>query len=413
MIAASTVILWAGLNSLLSVAIEYCASSTVLFAASNELACYEQSGTNAQDTHDPVLFFDRLHQTFELLNRIALPAYRDHFRDDPEKLAVIGYYAGRLATDRNLRHELPDASTLDASTEPDAARAKLMRAALAELRAGRAVDAEVHLKELGVEPHIELQRVDASMPANTARCPLYDADLLYAHRELWRLKTGRPAPDQPASGAQSIAEQHDAIRAARQQAGDSELSLRKFLDKHRRLIWGLAWSYRCRGIELGADADASRVCFLRAWTIGDALFPASDRGRIDRFDPVFLAELGDIYARLGRFDLMLRYIYCDDGLPARYEMARPVAELARVAEAIRLTRVDGTDDLPLEKQMPETVAQILFERPVAVQPSPIASRVARPGSAKNAHIGWILLASGACLIGGAVVWRFVRVARRA
>jgi hypothetical protein len=398
---ASTIILLCSLNS-----------SSACDAVDDRAIPQGSSGRAAE--FDNVLFLDRLHQTFLLLIQVALPAYREHFRDEPDKLAVVQYYTKRLTEVLDDRSTvLPSPPRSDEAIGSDAPRDVLMLAALAELHAGRSDSAERHLKALGVEPHAELQRIDDSMPTSTARCPLYDPELLSAHRQLWQLKTGRPAPTAPSDVSHVLKQQHAAVQSLRQQVDDSELSMRKFLDKHRRVIWELGWMYRCRGMELVADPDAARVCFLRAWTIGDALFPVSERGRIDRFDPVFLAELGDVYARLGRYDLMLRYIYCDEGLSARFEMAKPVAELARVAESVRLARAEGSTDLPLEKQLPETVSQILFEQPVVNQPNPVSTNVARPAPEQgNTNVGWILLASGACLIGGAITWRLVRMSRR-
>jgi hypothetical protein len=372
------------------------------------------SDTVREAEFDEIVFFDRLHQTFLLLNQVALPAYLEHFSGEPDKLTIVQYYMDRLA--EVLKGESIDNESssrlVDGSLEADTPRCVWMRAALAELRAGRTGSAEHHLSILGAEPQAELRRLDGSAAASTARCPLYDPELLAAHCRLWQLKTGRQATAAPSNVMQSLTKQHVAIQTMRRQPGESDLSLRKFLDKHRRLVWELGWAYRCRGLELVADATAARTCFLRAWTIGDALFPVSERGRIDRFDPIFLAELGDVYARLGRYDLMLRYIYCDGGLPGRHEMARPVADLARVAESVRLVHADESSELPLEKELPETVSQILFEQPVASQPNPVTSQATPRVQSHGLSLGWILVTAGGCLVCGAIAWRIVRLARR-
>jgi hypothetical protein len=178
-------------------------------------------------------------------------------------------------------------------------------------------------------------------------------------------------------------------------------------------VWKLAWSYRCRGVDMDVDSpDAARGCFLRAWAIGDALFPASERGRTERFDPVFLAELGDIYARLERYDLMLRYIYCDEGLPARIELARPVAEMARVAESIRLVRDDGSSAMQLGDVLPETVSQILFDRSVAAPTDTRAAQLGNTGPVRRINLGWVFVAVGAGVVCMTTLWGILRAARR-
>jgi hypothetical protein len=373
------------------------------------------TGDDTGEMHE-ILLLDRLHQTFLLLNQVAIPAYIEHFRGEPENLAVVQYYAERLrAVTNGEAPKLPVAAPIPkgASSELHTPRNVWMRAALSELRKGATDIAEHHLKVLGAQPHGELRRADETRQANTARCVLYDPELFWAHRRLWELKTGHTAQVVPANVSQAIDQGHAAIRSLRDQSGERELSLRKFLDKHRHAASRLAWLYRCRGMELDRHPHAARTCFLRAWAIADALFPASERGRLDRFDPVFLAELGDVYARLERFDLMLRYIYCDEGLPARYELARPVAELARVAESVRLGRADKTTAAHEEQELPETVSQILFDQPVVTPSKPRPAQVVgNIETSGRVDLGWVFVVVGGCLVCTAIAWGIVRVARR-
>jgi hypothetical protein len=362
-----------------------------------------------------VNFYDRLHQTFLKLNDVVIPAYVDHFRDEPEKLAVVRYYADRLGevhkrSALSVREpaEIQPSSAggaLDESAPPDV----WMRSALAQAHGSNADVLAYQLGVLGSRAHAVLQRADESGDeARTARCPLFDAELLWAHRRLWELKTGRPAPAAPQNLRDAIAARHAAIVGTRQLPEKAELSLRRFLDQERQTVWELAWLYRCLGVEQerADDERAARQSYLRAWAIGDALFPAAERGRLERFDPLFLAELGDVYARLGRFDLMLRYMYSENGLPARYEMARPVAELARVAESVRLARPGERPSEDLAETFPETVSQILFEQAVAPDAGGRVVASTEPPSRLGAYV---VTGIGLTLLLGAAA---VAVARR-
>ena len=109
---------------------------------------------------------------------------------------------------------------------------------------------------------------------------------------------------------------------------------------------------------------------------------------------------------------MLRYMYSDQGLPARYDMAKPIAELARVAEALRLGRSDDTSAVDVDEVLPETLSQILFEQPVFQQQATSEPAVAsvRTGSSMW---GWVILGSGFILLVGGVAWRVSLVGRRA
>lgn len=416
MIAASVLILCVAPCSLDGEAIhdlhKQALRSIQIFATQVEaISVQEKSSTVRDSDFDEILFFDRLHQTFLLLYQIAIPAYREHFRGEPDKLSVIQYYAERLAAvmkDEPTEAQLAVPVASDGSPAAIASARTAMRAALTALATGITESAEHHLNLVGAKPRVELSRSDESRGASTARCLLYDPELFWAHRRLRELKTSRALEMAPGSISQAMDDAHVAIRLLRGQPSERDLSLRKFLDKHRQAAWKLAWLYRCRGLELD-DPIAARVCFLRAWTIGDALFPVAERGRIDRFDPVFLAELADVYARLERFDLMLRYIYCDEGLPARYELARPIAELARVAESIRLVRGDQTADVHGDQELPETVSQVLFDQPVIAQPNLHITELNRTFEApRGMRFGWLLVGIGGCLMCAAIAWGIAR-----
>lgn len=366
------------------------------------------------ETPAEVIFHDRLHQTFLLLNQVAIPAYVEHFHDEPEKLAVVNYYAARLVEAQKQdapRLATPAGSLKESSSADETPRDVWMQAALGAALRNDLDILEHHLGVLGAQPHTVLQRKDDA--ANTARCVLFDPELLWAHRRLWELKTGSRAPTAPPRVLDALAERQAIVRALREQPENSELSLRKFLDQHRQIVWELGWLYRCLGVEheQAGDVSHARDSYLRAWAIGDALFPVSERGRLDRFDRVFLAELGDVYARLGRYDLMLRYMYSDQGLPARFEMARPIAELARVAESVRLARHDESAAEQLDEVLPETVSQILFEQPVMPPASAVATTI--EGSSNLAvRVGWVLIGIGGVVLLVAVVWRLIRATRR-
>jgi hypothetical protein len=394
-------------------------SLILFFLTAAGTAGYAQAPQATQDraTHqqfDEIVFFDRLHQTFVLLNQVAIPAYLEHFSGEPDNLAVVEYYAQRLASVlRNDPWRSGDPNSDGAAPDENAPRDVWMRATLSELARNSQQAAERYLKRVGSEPHAELHRMDATREANTARCVLYDPALFGAYRRLHELKSGRSLAPIGDNVSQSLEECHGSIRSLRDQPVERELSLRKFLDKNRSAVWQLAWLYRCRGIELEAGSAAARACFLRALSLGEALFPASERGRLDRFDPIFLAELGDVFARLERFDLMLRYIYCDNGLPARYELTRPVAELARVAESIRLMRADVTTVSHDEQELPETVSQILFDRPVLAQAGTAAKGTdSHFENGSGLQLGWLLMGAGGCLVVVAIAWCAVRAARR-
>jgi hypothetical protein len=364
-----------------------------------------------------VQFYDRLHQTFMLLNQVAIPAYMEHFRDEPEKLAVVSYYAERLTEahkqdmPRRVRPEINEKGKAAGDNTP---LHVWMQAALGEARGNNVEILEHHLGVLGARPHAVLQRTDeADVSATTARCVLFDPELLWAHRRLWELKTGGRVPVDPDRVLDSLVDRQAGVRALREQPENSELSLRRFLDKHRRLVWELGWLYRCFGVEQerAGDLSQARESYLRAWAIGDALFPVSERGRLDRFDRVFLAELGDVYARIGRYDLMLRYIYSDQGLPAQFEMAKPIAELARVAESVRLARHDESAVEQLDEVLPETVSQILFEQPV-MPAAPEAEKSIADSSNWAIRAGWVLIGVGGVVLLVAVASRLIRANRR-
>ncbi len=388
-----------------------------------------------------VVFFDRLQQTFVLLNGIVLPAYLDHFRDEPDKSAVVHFYAGRLAEvqkdpARASEHfqksagvflDRPTADKPPANSD-GATPQQWMAAALATLAQAGRPKAEVgyepaeilehHLNNLGAKPHVVLQRRGISDgPDTTANCPLYDPELFFAHRRLWELKTKSSLTAEPSRIHESLAKAHARISQLRQQPTSREMSLRRFLDveSHRVAAREVFWLYRCLAVEQekAGDPTAAHESLLRAWAVGDALFPVSERGRMERLDRVFLAELGDVYARLGRFDLMLRYMYSQQGLPARYEMARPVAELARVAESVRLARHDESAADQLDEFLPETVSQILFEQPVLNLPPGTRATI---GSiwyfTRSGQIGWWLVGSGAILMMFPVAWFLSRAVRR-
>ena len=369
----------------------------------------------AEAVSTEVQFYDRLHQTFLLLNQVAIPAYMEHFRDEPKKLTVVTYYAERLAEAQTQDGPRRESLAINArelagdDTPPDV----WMQAAFGEARGHNVEVLEHHLGMLGARPHAVLQRTDETdVAATTARCVLFDPELLWAHRRLWELKTGSQPPAQPQSVFNALADRQAAVRALREQPENSELSLRKFLDRYRLLVWELGWLYRNHGVEQerAGDVSEARESYLRAWAIGDALFPVSERGRLDRFDRVFLAELGDVYARLGRYDLMLRYIYSDQGLPAQFEMARPLAELARVAESVRLARHDESAGEQLDEVLPETVSQILFEQPV------MATKVEETNAGSSnwpVRLGWILIGGGGLVLLVAVASRLIRANRRA
>jgi hypothetical protein len=420
---------------------------------------------------EPAQFHDRMHQTFVLLNHVVLPAYLDHFRDESDKLAVVHYYAGRLAwneddMDRSADHfrqcfllaepdsyysfyacnwlRDPDLERRVASVEEGrridetwkrlydrywgAGPQSWVRAANSTVgktdSPQRADSARLFLNHLGNHPHIVLQR---GMPVVTpdqkpeewklvesvARCPLYDPQLLSIHTRVAAREAGATTSVEPLDLPQELARSQLAVRALREQPEDRELSLRKFLDRHRTAIWRLGWLHRSTGLqqERSGDSAAARESYMRAWAIGDSLFPVSDRGRLDRFDRVFLAELGDVYARLGRYDLMLRYMYSDSGLPAQFDMARPVAELARVAESVRLARHDESAGEQLDEVLPETVSQILFEQPVM----PAATAVERRSADSSnwaVRTGWMLIGVGGVVLLVAVATRLIRTKRR-
>src|SRR5262249_21979009 len=149
--------------------------------------------------------------------------------------------------------------------------------------------------------------------------------------------------------------------------------------------------------EQEAQRDAARDSYSRAWAIGDALFPVSQRGRLETMNPVFLAELGDVYARLQRYDLMLRYMYSDQGLPARYDIAKPIADLARIAESVRLVRRVEAPLEQVEEVLPETVSQILFETAVPSWSPSLSGQTASARSATRSA-AWILLVAGSGLL---------------
>ena len=423
---------------------------------------------------DEFAFYDRLHQTFQLLCGVAHQAYFDHFRDEPDNLGVVHFYAGRLAVSQNhvanaVDHfrqsfELADKESYYAFYSSDwlrrlnegtvatkAAHTKLydaywgtgpqswMRAALAYVvrtDISNPTDyARYFMGQLEFHPHIVLQRTTPvpapelrpeqwSLSPMLAVCPLYDPELLWVHRRLAERKSSPPSippqagrdgvrPVEAAGGVEPLAAAQLEVRTLREQPENRELSLRKFLDQHRTAVWRLGWLYRCRGLELErtGEQSAAPADYLRGWAIGDALFPVAMRGRLDRFDPVFLAELGDVYARLRRYDLMLRYMYSDVGLPARYEIARPIAELARVAEAVRLTRSDETLPEQAEELLPETVSQILFEQPVPKLNAGIEPTIAstRP---RSSTWGWVFLGGGFLLLLIGIAWRLSLAGRR-
>ncbi len=365
-----------------------------------------------------VLFYDRLHETFLLLSEVALPAYLEHFRDEPEKLAVVRYYADRLAAVRGGDGARSGgAATAAPAADPNdkAPPDVWMQAALAAARRDDAGTLEYQLGMLGAQPHAVLHRADADNASKTAACPLYDPELIRAHRRLWELKSQARAAAGPRRDAAALADRQAAVQALRREPANAELSLRRFLDQNRAPVWELGWSFRCVGVEHErvGDAAAARENYLRALAIGDVLFPVAERGRADRFDRVFLAELGDVYARLGRFDLMLRYMYSEQGLPAKYEMARPVAELARVSESVRLARPAETPSELDEETLPETVSQILFEQPVLRPRAAPPSADAEVGG-RRGRLGWWFIAGGGGVLAAAVAWRLIgRYTRKA
>ena len=406
-----------------------------------------------QTTPSEVLFYDRLHQTFLLMNQVVLPAYAEHFQDDPVSLSIVHHFEGRLAelrgdwrgalksfhksctlvpmnyfysclsgeriladersTEVLGQDELRRIQSMNKWTRMAFQQAPFIEPALAAANRGDTQELSKWLNRGGSSPALVLKRTSGveSSPL-TAQCPVYDPELFWAHRRLWELKSGGGPPAEPGRIHDAIAERQLAIRARRERPEDAELSLRKFLDKHRQVIWELGWLYRCLGVELdqAGNAAGSRENYLRAWVIGDSLFPASERGRLDRFDRVFLAEVGDVYARLGRYDLMLRYMYSDQGLPAQYEMTKPIAELARVAESVRLVRHDETASEQLDEALPETVSQILFEQAV-MAPVPAANQASTTGASGSSRLGWALVAGGGVVLLGALVWRLSRSTR--
>jgi hypothetical protein len=128
-------------------------------------------------------------------------------------------------------------------------------------------------------------------------------------------------------------------------------------------------------------------------------------------DPLFLVELGDVYARLGRYDLMLRYMYSQDALPARMAMARPITELARIAESVRLARPDASSHELTEEVLPETVSQVLFDQPV-LRGHRLAEHAAPGAMTRPRVVGWVLLSSGSVVLLGAFAWLIRRGYRR-
>lgn len=401
-----------------------------------------------------IILYDRLDQTFRLLNALAIQTYLDHFQDKPEALATVEYYAGRLAEleesiDEAFEHYrrslvvrydhaaawLSEHDGKDGALTEEERRQIRLRlykalnplflldiegAAVAALKSARVGDVESLEESVQVltDPRWRrsVSRNDDDQVSSAAICVLHDPCLFWVQRRLAELRSGRKLPSAPAALTTALHDVHAAVRVLRDGSDDRELSLRKFLDKHRATVWQLGWLYRCRGLELerAGNATAGREHFVRAWAIGDALFPASERGRLDKFDPVFLAELGDVYARLGRYDLMLRYMYSDAGLPARFELARPIAELARVAESVRLARADDPASTSDDEALPETVSQILFELPVEPSSrdrvSPVGGTTTDAGSS---HMwGWVFLSAGAAVLIGGLAWAVSRSSRR-
>jgi hypothetical protein len=417
----------------------------------------------AAATFDQLAFYDRLHQTFQLLCGLAHQAYFDHFRDEPDKLAVVYYYAGRLAESQDDRtkavehfsrsFELSDKDSYysfyssvrlqelhEGTAATHATYTKLysafwgagpqalMRSALGEVARTDTPDAtdiaQYFVNQLGFQPHIVLQRgtpvPSPELPPEQwphspvlARCALYDPELLWVHRRLDERKSSGTVGKETVVGAEQLTAAQLAVRRLREQPENRELSLRKFLDRHRAAVWELGWLHRCRALdfERAGELAAAREGYLRAWAIGESLFSVADRGRMDRFSPVFLAELGDVYARLGRYDLMLRYMYSDQGLPARYEIAKPIAELARVAESLRLAGSDDTSAVDGDVVLPETVSQILFGQPVIDPPATSEPTLARAADRTNTW-GWVVLGGGLGVLLVSVVWRLSAAWRR-
>ena len=196
------------------------------------------SDASAADAEASLILFDRLHQTFILLNHAVFPAYEEHFLDEPDKLATVRHYSTRLA--ETLRSGSPtESSDSSEADSEDASAEHLMRQALAAARAGRQDLLDRHLQRLGSQPHAVLQRLGDAWSLATAHCLLYDPELLWAHRWLWELKIGRHAPGDPINVQDGLADRQMDIRRLREQPENAELSLRKFMDKYRSLVWEL------------------------------------------------------------------------------------------------------------------------------------------------------------------------------
>ncbi|GEM_PF-6562627 len=420
----------------------------------------------ANPATDDVRFYDRLHQTFLHVTAVAIDAYLEHFADEPHKLAVVHYYAARLAQIENdharagehfaKSFELAEPDSYYAfyssvflkepefgnavASRAEADRAETtyarmyqrfwgvgsqswIRAAIGDVRRTDidATDyARLFINNAGLHPHVVLQR-GVPVPApelrpeqwaladDVARCPLYDPHLIWVHRQLAARAARTPLDDRETNREREVAA--GLVRRLRELPENRELSLRKFLDQNRADVWRLGWLHRSLGVKQSqvGDRTAARASFLRAATIGDALFSAAERGRIDRFDRVFLAELGDVYARLGRYDLMLRYMYSDQGLPALNHAAQPIAELARVAESIRLARGDAAAAELDDEALPPTVNEILFGGPLPTE-SPVAADAGSAlGGGRTNALGWLLIGAGAIvLLAAAWVTRQVR-----
>jgi hypothetical protein len=418
------------------------------------------------DGADEARFYDRLHQTFLHLTGVAIDAYLEHFADEPHKLAVVHYYGGRLAQIENDRARagehfrrsflLAEADSYYAfyasvhlkeseygaalrspaeSQSVAATYARLydqfwgagsqswMRAAMAYTHRTDITDAadyaRLFINNVGFHPHVVLQR-GVPVPAadlrpeqwvlaeGVARCPLYDPHFIWVHRQLADRAASTPLDDRETNRERAVAA--GLVRRLRELPENRDLSLRKFLDQNRADVWRLGWLNRSLGVKQAqvGDHSAARTSFLQAATIGDALFPPAERGRMDRFDRVFLAELGDVYARLGRYDLMLRYMYSDQGLPAINDLARPIAELARVAESVRLARRDTAAAELNDEALPQTVNDILFGEPLPSDPAPVEVAAALDGGSTN-RFGWLLVGGGGLVLLGSIAW-VVRVA---
>ncbi len=418
-----------------------------LSAGAAALACNAEAGEFVPVGVEPSVYAP-MDRTYRLLLRIAFTAYLDHLRDEPRQAAVVCYFYGLLdawegreesaqkwfhkciALDSGGEYaqrarcwlQLPT-ETLPGPMSFELVRAGKLKQVPAEATPGNQLDLvheavraaavedrtrlKVLLDAIGTKPQETLRRTDLPQGSETAECELFDPALLWLYAQAAGVSGSHGSALNIQRAVDRLMRLHKEIADLRDRMPDGEMSLGRFVRQYRakvRELGHLYWTVACSAVDRNGalsrrlhDARLPNglpltpgVCLRRALEIDEALFAPDMRGGIECVEHTLLSELGDIYAKVGRFDLLLRYVYSSAGLPARYPPARIIASLAYIAEGMRLAAPQLLPE-PVAETPRERISDILLHGTPSLPPT---------REATTSGIRWLVLSAAAFLAAG-------------